>query len=124
MTLPSCTFCKSPAPVTSAVTDECRLSQEEITPVHACALAERPFLIRRAKSEEGINIENEILFQIKSEAAIDDEKPKEAKDEEREEEIEAYEESTKVEKKVVDNIVDLTRVLLIVWAVRNINNPA
>ena len=70
-------------------------TKEEITPVHACALAERPFWIRRAKSEEGIKIENEILFQIKSEAAIDDEKPKEAKDEEREEEIEAYEESTK-----------------------------
>ena len=99
-------------------------TKEEITPVHACALAERPFWIRRAKSEEGIKIENEILFQIKSEAAIDDEKPKGAKDEEREEEIEAYEESTKVEKKVVDNIVDLTLVLLIVWAVRNINNPA
>ena len=62
-----------------------------------------------SKKWRGIKIENEILFQIKSEAAIDDEKPKEAKDEEREEEIEAYEESTKVEKNVEDKIVDLTR---------------
>ena len=98
-------------------------TKEEITPVHACALAERPFWIWRAKSEERIKIENEILFQIKSETAIDDEKPKEAKDEEREEEIEASEESTKVEKNVEDN-VDLTRDLLLVWAASNKNNPA
>ena len=60
----------------------------------------------------------------KSETAIDDEKPKEATNEEREEEVEASEESTKVEKNVVDEIVDLTRVLLLVWAASNKNNPA
>ena len=97
--------------------------KEEITPVHACALAERPFWVWRAKSEERTKIENEILFQIKSETAKIDEKPKEATEEEREEEIEASEKSTKVEKNVENN-VDLTRDLLLVWAVRNINNPA
>ena len=54
----------------------------------------------------------------KSETAIDDEKPKEATNEEREEEVVASEESTKVEKNVEENIVDLTRNLLLVWAVK------
>ena len=54
------------------------------------------------------------IYSRQSEAATNDVKPKEATDKEREEEVEASEESTKVEKKVEDNIVNLTRVLLIV----------